>query len=37
VLFLGDNGHHRPASGEAINPVMAGRGIDVTYTTKSPI
>jgi putative membrane-bound dehydrogenase-like protein len=33
VLFLGDNGHHRPADRAAqIIPVMAGRGIDITYT-----
>jgi len=33
VLFLGDRGHHRPADRAAqIKPVLAGRGIDVTYT-----
>jgi putative membrane-bound dehydrogenase-like protein len=33
VLFLGDQGHHRPADRAAqITPVLAGRGIDVTYT-----
>jgi putative membrane-bound dehydrogenase-like protein len=33
VLFLGDQGHHRPADRAAqIIPVLAGRGIDVTYT-----
>ncbi len=35
VLFLGDQGHHRPADRAAqITPVLAGRGIDVTYTEK---
>ncbi len=33
VLFLGDQGHHRPADRAAqITPVLAGRGIRVTYT-----
>jgi uncharacterized protein len=33
VLFLGDRGHHRPADRAAqIKPVLAGRGIDMTYT-----
>lgn len=33
VLFLGDRGHHRPADRAAqLLPVMAGRGIDITYT-----
>ncbi|HEY2156957.1 MAG TPA: PVC-type heme-binding CxxCH protein, partial [Isosphaeraceae bacterium] len=33
VLFLGDHGHHAPADRAAqLIPVMAGRGIDVTYT-----
>ncbi|MBA3312766.1 MAG: ThuA domain-containing protein [Planctomycetota bacterium] len=33
VLFLGDNGHHRPADRAAqLTPVLSGRGIDVTYT-----
>ena len=33
VLFLGDRGHHRPADRAAqIKPVLAGRGIDLTYT-----
>jgi len=33
VLFLGDRGHHRPADRAAqLTPVMAGRGIVVTYT-----
>ena len=35
VLFLGDKGHHRPADRYAqIAPVLAGRGIEVTYTEK---
>src|ERR1700722_3321726 len=35
VLFLGDQGHHRPSDRAAqITPVLAGRGIDVTYTKK---
>jgi putative membrane-bound dehydrogenase-like protein len=35
VLFLGDQGHHRPADRAAqITPVLATRGIDVTYTEK---
>jgi uncharacterized protein len=35
VLFLGDRGHHQPADRAAqITPVLAGRGIDVTYTEK---
>ena len=35
VLFLGDKGHHRPADRAAqLVPVMAGRGITVTYTEK---
>jgi putative membrane-bound dehydrogenase-like protein len=33
VLFLGDQGHHRPADrAEQLIPVMAGRGIAITYT-----
>src|SRR4051794_24916608 len=33
VLFLGDQGLHRPAERhEQIAPVLAGRGIDVAYT-----
>ncbi|HWB11756.1 MAG TPA: PVC-type heme-binding CxxCH protein [Pirellulales bacterium] len=33
VLFLGDQGHHRPADRfRQIRPVLARRGIDVTYT-----
>ena len=36
VLFLGDQGHHRPADRAAqITPVLAGRGIHVTYTEKT--
>ena len=35
VLFLGDNGHHRPAERfRQIQPVLAARGIDLTYTDK---
>ncbi|HUY32528.1 MAG TPA: PVC-type heme-binding CxxCH protein [Pirellulales bacterium] len=33
VLFLGDEGHHRPADRAAQwMPLMAGRGIEITYT-----
>ena len=33
VLFLGDQGHHRPADrAPQIIPLMATRGIDITYT-----
>jgi type 1 glutamine amidotransferase len=33
VLFLGDQGHHRPADRFAqLQPVLATRGIDVVYT-----
>jgi putative membrane-bound dehydrogenase-like protein len=33
VLFLGDQGHHRPAERAAqLAPVMASRGIEITYT-----
>src|SRR4051794_40027589 len=33
VLFLGDRGHHRPADRfRQIEPVLASRGIEVTYT-----
>jgi uncharacterized protein len=33
VLFLGDQGHHRPADRfRQIQPVMARRGIDLVYT-----
>jgi putative membrane-bound dehydrogenase-like protein len=35
VLFLGDRGHHEPADRAAqITPVLAGRGIRVTYTER---
>ncbi len=35
VLFLGDNGHHRPAERFLqIEPVLASRGIHLTYTDK---
>ncbi len=35
VLFLGDRGHHDPADRAAqITPVLAGRGIQVTYTER---
>ncbi len=35
VLFLGDKGHHQPADRAAqITPVLAGRGIQITYTEK---
>ncbi len=35
VLFLGDQGHHRPADRAAqLTPVLAGRGIQLTYTEK---
>src|SRR5262249_6341118 len=35
VLFLGDNGHHRPAERfRQLQPVLARRGIDLTYTDK---
>jgi len=33
VLFLGDEGHHQPeARAIQLTPVMANRGIDITYT-----
>ena len=33
VLFLGDNGHHRPAErASQLIPILAVRGIEVTYT-----
>ena len=36
VLFLGDNGLHRPRDRYAqIAPILAGRGIDVTYTERA--
>ncbi len=35
ILFLGDNGHHRPAERfREFNPRMAKRGIELTYTDK---
>ena len=35
VLFLGDNGHHRPAERFAqLQPVLAPRGIELVYTDK---
>src|SRR5436309_3195607 len=35
ILFLGDNGHHRPAERfRQLLPVLAKRGIDLTYTDK---
>src|SRR5712691_5514270 len=35
LLFLGDNGHHRPAERfRQLRPVLAARGIDMTYTDK---
>src|SRR5829696_1083135 len=36
VLFLGDNGHHRPADRyRQLEPVFAARGIELTYTDKA--
>src|SRR4051812_42603104 len=36
VLFLGDNGPHKPAERfRQIQPVFASRGIDLTYTDKT--
>src|SRR3954449_10367127 len=36
VLFLGDRGPHRPFERfEQLGPVLAGRGIELTYTDKS--
>jgi hypothetical protein len=33
VLFLGDNGHHRPADRfKQIQPVLANKGIEAVYT-----
>jgi len=33
VVFLGDRGHHKPADRAAqITPVLASRGIEITYT-----
>src|SRR5215468_11632160 len=35
ILFLGDNGHHRPAERfRQLQPILAQRGIDLTYTDK---
>ena len=35
ILFLGDEGHHRPAERfRQLQPVLAKRGIDLTYTDK---
>jgi putative membrane-bound dehydrogenase-like protein len=35
LLFLGDDGHHRPAARfRQLAPVLAERGIDLTYTDK---
>jgi putative membrane-bound dehydrogenase-like protein len=36
VLFLGDNGHHRPAvRAKDLLPVLAGRGVDLFYTDRT--
>jgi putative membrane-bound dehydrogenase-like protein len=36
ILFLGDDGHHRPAERfRQLQPVLAKRGIDITYTDKA--
>jgi uncharacterized protein len=36
VLFLGDNGHHKPADRyRQLEPVFAARGIEMTYTDKA--
>ena len=36
ILFLGDRGHHQPAVRfRQIQPVLAARGIDLTYTDKA--
>jgi hypothetical protein len=36
ALFLGDGGHHRPADRfQDLEPVLAGRGIQLTYTDKT--
>src|SRR5688572_9467734 len=36
VLFLGDNGHHRPAERyRQLEPVLAKRGIELIYTDKA--
>ena len=35
VLFLGDNGHHKPAERfRQLEPVLAKRGIELIYTDK---
>jgi putative membrane-bound dehydrogenase-like protein len=35
LLFLGDSGHHQPAARfKQLQPVLADRGIDLTYTEK---
>jgi putative membrane-bound dehydrogenase-like protein len=35
LLFLGDNGHHQPAARfRQLQPVLAKRGIELTYTDK---
>src|SRR5215475_14792889 len=35
ILFLGDNGHHRPAERfRQLQPILDKRGIDLTYTDK---
>ncbi len=35
ILFLGDNGHHKPADRfRQLQPVLAKRGIDLSYTDK---
>jgi putative membrane-bound dehydrogenase-like protein len=35
ILFLGDNGHHRPADRfRQLQPVLEKRGIELTYTDK---
>src|SRR5262245_26776776 len=32
LLFLGDNGHHRPAERfRQLQPVLSGRGIEIVY------
>ncbi|HZT82882.1 MAG TPA: PVC-type heme-binding CxxCH protein, partial [Gemmataceae bacterium] len=36
LLFLGDDGHHRPAERfRQLQPVLAKRGIDLTYTDRA--
>jgi len=36
ILFLGDNGHHRPADRfKQFQPVLAKRGIELTYSDKA--